>query len=190
MPRLALLRYDEALRRLLFMNSRPRMLYKRLGYFAFAILILSLPVYYFVSMSYRHVSQSDSWVSLDAAQNQVPGVFDKFPDSVKEIRFANCVVGLKGWCLVYAVRAPSLDLHALATSELSSYSGPITKIPISAFPFDEEDVSNLEKGYSVNVDWLLIGSNSTGVIYRTSDRIGLTIFVDDASETLYFVCTD
>ena len=146
--------------------------------------------YYIWAMSYRHVTETDSWVSFDVARLDRKHLFDDFPATTKEIRYSNTVVGMRGRCFVYAIRAPLADLHEFASQQLKQYSGKIVRTNNSPSPFLERTPTDLRIVYAVHADWLLDVRDHIGVLYKLDSFGGPTIFVDEASETLYYVFTD
>lgn len=146
--------------------------------------------YYSWTMSYRDVTESQSWVSLDTARQNRKHLFEDFPPTTREIRYSNSVVGLRGWCFVYAVRAPLADLHAFATQQLNQYSGNVVRTNNFPFPFAEGTPIDLHIAYSVNVNWLTDAQNAVGVKYALDSYAGPTVFIDESSETMFYVCTD
>ena len=146
--------------------------------------------YYSWAMSYQHVTESGSWVSINTAISNRKNLFEDFPSTTRAVRYANSVAGMRGWCFVYGVRAPIDDLHAFAHSQLKSFSANIIRTDQSSFPFTEATVDNLHQGYSINVDWLLEAKDVSGVKYEVDGNRGPTIFIDVAAETMYYVFTD
>ena len=152
--------------------------------------IVFVLAYYVWAMSYQHVTESDSWVSLDTAISNQKHLFEDFPSTTREVRYSNTVAGMRGWCLVYGLRAPIEDLHSFAQSRLNAFSANIIRTDDSSFPFSETTVNNLRNGYSVKADWLLEAKDASGVKFEVNGNGGPTIFIDVASETMYYVFTD
>ena len=146
--------------------------------------------YYAWTMPYQHITESESWVSLHTAISNRKRLFEDFPSTARAVRYSNSVAGMRGWCFVYGVRAPINDLHAFAQSQLKHFSANIIRTDDSSFPFSETTVDILHKGYSVKVDWLLEAKAVSGVKYEVDGNRGPTIFIDVASETMYYVFTD
>jgi hypothetical protein len=146
--------------------------------------------YYVWAMSYQHVTESESWVSLNTAISNRKDLFKDFPSATREVRFSNTIAGMRGWCFVYELRAPIDDLHTFAQSQLKEFSANIIRTDDSPCPYSEITVDTLRHGYSVKVGWLLEAKDVSGVKYEVAGNRGPTIFVDAASETMYYVFTD
>ncbi len=159
-----------------------------------AVLCVAMYCYFLFAMSRPHVRQSNGWLSINATVP--PETLSKsFPSSATKFRFARSSVGIGGRFLAYAIVGENDDLKAFALREFASHSdaSDVTIEHDVQSPFDAEQTAFLEGSYAVNLDWLLAGPHSRGILLR--DARGRTshmpvIFLDDRDSTLYFVRTD